>query len=241
MIEQIEVLIRLQSISNELIKLKRNKEYRYNDITDFKKKVKEKDMVVEEAEKKFKSFQVKMDNKELDLKGIESEIDKFKVQLNQIKNNKEYTALKSEIGLKEADKSVIEDEVLKMMDGLEEERNKVNELKNDVKQDEIKLAQLNKAIEDDVKRIDDEIKTVIARRDGLVETLEKDPKHHFQRLIKSTDGVAVAAVVNNACQRCFFTVTPQTINQLLSEKELVFCLSCGRILYMNNKDVVFPK
>ncbi len=241
MIEQIEVLIRLQSISNELIKLKRNKEYRYNDITDFKKKVKEKEMVVEEGEKRFKSFQVKMDNKELDLKGIESEIDKFKVQLNQIKNNKEYSALKSEIGLKEADKSVIEDEVLKMMDGLEEERNKVNELRNDVKQDEIKLAQLTKAIEDDVKRIDDEIKTVIARRDGLVETLEKDPKHHFQRLIKSTDGVAVAEVVNNACQRCFFTVTPQTINQLLSEKELVFCLSCGRILYMNNKDVVFPK
>ena len=241
MIEQIEVLIRLQSISNELIKLNRNKEYRYDDIAGFKKKIKRKEIAVEEGESELKSFQMGVDNKELDLKGIEGEIDKFKVQLNQIKNNKEYSALKNEIGLKEADKSIIEDEVLKMMDGLEVERNKVIDLKNDVKQDEIELSKLAKAIEEDIKSIDDEINTVIARRDSLIETLEKGPKHHFQRLIKSTDGIAVAEVSNNACQRCFFTVTPQTINQLLSGKELVFCLSCGRILYLNNKDVVFRK
>ena len=241
MIEQIEVLIRLQSISNELIKLNRNKEYRYDDIADSKKNIKGKEKALDDGVKELKSFQVGMDNKELELKGIEGEIDKFKVQLNQIKNNKEYSALKSEIGLKEADKSIIEDEVLKMLDGLDGERNKVNELKNDVKQDEIKLSQLTKAIEDDIKSIDEEIKTVVARRDGLVETLEKGPKHHFQRLIKSTDGVAIAEVLNNACQRCFYTVPPQTINQLLSGKELVFCLSCGRILYLNNKDVVFRK
>ncbi len=52
MIEQIEVLIRLQSVSNELIKLNRNKEYRYDDIAGFKKKIKGKEIVAEEGEQK---------------------------------------------------------------------------------------------------------------------------------------------------------------------------------------------
>ncbi|QQR66000.1 MAG: hypothetical protein IPI25_10660 [Candidatus Brocadia sp.] len=32
------------------------------------------------------------------------------------------------------------------------------------------------------------------------------------------------------------SITAQTLNQLLSGKDLTFCHSCGRILFLNNGD-----
>lgn len=239
MIKQIEALIRLQSISNKLAKLHRNKEYRFNDINENKRQIQIKKEVVEREEKELKSVQIKIDGKELDLKGLEGAINKYKTQINQIKTNKEYSALKEEIKSKEADKSVSEDEALEMMNELEEKKDRVQDLKDDVKKAETQLSELMETIETDVKCIDDEIKETETKRNSLLETLDDQPRYHFERLIKNRNGIAVAAVLNNACQCCNFTVTPQTINLLLSEQAMVFCHSCGRILYLNNKEYVY--
>ena len=125
MINQIEALIRLQSTCNKLRKLKQDKEYRFNDVKKNEEQIKGKNEVVLNEAKELKSVQITIDSKELDLKGIEEEINKYKGQQNRIKTNKEFSALKEEIRAKEADKSVIEDAVLEMMNELEEKRERM--------------------------------------------------------------------------------------------------------------------
>ncbi|MGR3317023.1 MAG: zinc ribbon domain-containing protein [Candidatus Anammoxibacter sp.] len=236
MINQIEVLIRLQSICNKLRKLKQDKEYRFNDVKENEEHIKEKNEVVLNEDKDLKSVQIKIDNKELDLKTIEEQINKYKGQQNQIKTNKEFSALKEEIQGKDADKSVIEDAILEMLNELEEKKEDVKNLKEDVKKTEDTLSELNKTVETDVKEIEDEIKEVDAKKTSMLEALDTQTRYHFERLITNKNGIAVADVMNNACQSCYFAVTAQTINMLLSEQETVFCHSCGRILYLSNKE-----
>ncbi|MGR3221433.1 MAG: zinc ribbon domain-containing protein [Candidatus Anammoxibacter sp.] len=236
MTNQIEVLIRLQSICNKLRKLKKDKEYRFNDVKKNTEHIKTKNTVVLNEEKELKSIQIKIDSKELDLKGIEDAIIKYKSQQNQIKTNKEFSALKEEILSKESDKSIIEDALLELMNQLDEKRGDVQNLKTDVQSTEYKLSELNKTVETDVKEIEDEIKEVESNKANMLEALESQMRYHFERLIKNTNGIAVADVKYNVCQSCYFAVTAQTINMLLLEKENVFCHSCGRILYMSNKE-----
>lgn len=241
MIKRNDVLIRLQSVSNNLRKLNRNKTHRHNDIDVCKGDIKKATAAVAHEESTLKAMQMKIDAKELDLKGMEEDIAKFRIQLNQIKTNKEYSALQIEIKSKEADMSIIEDETLVMMNVLEEKKGTVQETKDNVKDANDRMVSLAKAVEDDVRTMEKQINEETVKMDELLGALDKDTRYHFERLIKNTNGIAVAEVKNNACQSCYSTVTPQTINLLLSdsEGEMVFCHSCGRILFMNNSDHVF--
>ena len=236
MINQIDVLVRLQSICNKLRKLNSSKELLFNDVNKNKEEIEEKKDDIEKKESSLKSIQMKIDSKELDLKGVEDGIGKFKVQLNQIKTNKEYTALKDEIKSKELDKSVLEDEVLEMMNELEETKDGIQKLKDELRNRETQLSEMIKAVEVDVKGIENKINEEDSRKISLIETLDDQSRYHFERLIKNKNGIAVAEVVNTACQSCYFAVSAQTINLLLSGKEIVLCNSCGRILFLNNKE-----
>lgn len=241
MVEQKEVLIRLQSVCDTIRKLYHNREERLDDIRRNEGSVKGKKEILVQEENNLKSSQVSIDRKELDLKALEAEINRYKSQLNQIKNNKEYKALKEEISLKEADKSVLEDEILEMMNKLEEKRDISKGLKETVKKEEEELERFTKLVAVDIQRVDAEISEIERRKISLLESLNINARYHFERLIKNKNGIAVARVLNQVCQSCNYEVSPQTINRLLAQKELVFCNSCGRILYLNEEDYAYQK
>ena len=113
--EQIEVLRRLQSIDTKLKRLDGDKLYRDYDVQKKQNLIQQKKAELSKISEETKILQRNINSKELDLKSIETEINKFRQQMNQVKTNKEYSALKTEIGGKEADKSVLEDEILRMM------------------------------------------------------------------------------------------------------------------------------
>lgn len=240
MTNQKEVLIRLQSVFDQFRKLNLQKEYRLNDIEETKKLLQQKKDILAKEKDDHKSFQMKIDNKDVDLKVIEDHINNVNIKLNQIKTNKEYSAIKAEIILKEQDKLVLEDEILKLMDDSEKKQDKLNRLKDEIKKEEDKLSDFIKTVESDIKCFDEDIKEIEKRKKGLLEILDKDSRYHFERLIKNKDGKAVANVIMNVCQSCDVTVTPQTMSMLLGN-DLVFCLSCGRILYLDKAEYAYQK
>ena len=46
----------------------------------------------------------------------------------------------------------------------------------------------------------------------------------------------MAFVENSACSGCFVSVTSQTMNELINARNMSFCMSCGRILYLAEED-----
>ena len=118
--ERIEVLRRLQSIDTQLKRVEGDKLYRGYDIQKKQNQIQQKRAELTKITEEAKDSQKKTGVKELDLKSIEAEINKLKSQMNQIKTNKEFSAIKTEIAGKEADKSVLEDEILAMITKYEE-------------------------------------------------------------------------------------------------------------------------
>ena len=78
------------------------------------------------------------------MKSIEADINKLQLQMNQVKTNKEFGAIKLEIGGKEANKSVIEDEILKMMTAYEEMQQRYKSSEKEIKQEDLQLEELKK-------------------------------------------------------------------------------------------------
>ena len=232
--ERIEVLRRLQSIDTKLKRLEGDKLYRGYDVQKKQNQIQQKKAELSKISEEIKILQRNINSKELDLKSIETEINKFRQQMNQVKTNKEYSALKTEIGGKEADKSVLEDEILGMMTKYEEMQQRYKSFEKGIEHEGTGLKELQKHAETDLKAMETEINELKKQHDKYASMLDHDTLQHYSRLVSHKDAVAVVNVVNKVCQGCFMSITSQTLNQLMSGKDLTFCHSCGRILYLDS-------
>lgn len=235
MIERIEVLRRLQLLRNKIGELEEHKEYRRKDIQEEKIQLESKSALSKQKHEELLSAQKGIGTKELDLKTDEEQINKFKAQLNSIKTNKEYSALRSEIGCKEADKSLLEDEILSMMSTLEVTGAEYKKLTEELKQDEEKLNEFIKSVDEDVKKTDEEIEKLQNDQEKYSNLLDEDTLYHYKRLSNVKDGKAIIEVVDNVCGGCFMNITLQTQNSLMGGNDLVLCPNCKRILFLNEE------
>lgn len=235
MIENIEVLKRLQSLTSKINELKEFQELRKQDVQKKKKQIEDKRTLAEKKHEEKLSKQKEIDRKELDLKTDEGEITKYNVQLNSIKTNKEYTALCAEIGSKKADMSILEDKILSTMSRLESVNEEYNKLQEDLRREEESLKDLIESVDADVKKTDIEIEEVQNDQKKYIDALDEDSLKHYNRLSNIKGGKAVVAVIDNMCGGCSMKITAQTLNSLMGGNELVFCQSCSRILYLEEK------
>jgi predicted nucleic acid-binding Zn-ribbon protein len=235
MIESIEVLKRLQSLKSKINELKESQELRKQDVQKKKTQIEDKKALAEEKHEEKLSRQKEIDRKELDLKTDEGEITKYNVQLNSIKTNKEYTALCTEIGSKKADMSILEDEILNTMSKLESVNEENNKLQEDLRREEESLKNLIESVDADVKKTDIEIEEIQNDQKKYIDALDENSLKHYNRLSSIKGGKAVVAVIDNMCGGCSMKITAQTLNLLMGSNELVFCQSCSRILYLEEK------
>ncbi len=235
MIESIEVLKRLQSLKSKINELKEHQERRKQDVQKKKTQIEDKGTLAEKKHEEKLSTQKEIDRKELDLKTDEGAITKYNVQLNSIKTNKEYTALCTEIGSKKADMSILEDEILNTMSRFESVNEEYNKLQEDLRREEESLKNLIESVDADEKKTDIEIEKIQNDQKEYIDVLDENSLNHYNRLSNIKGGKAVVAVIGNVCGGCFMNITTQTLNSLMGGKELVFCQSCSRILYLKEK------
>lgn len=234
MSEKTEALCRLQSLDTKLKIVEGDKLYRNYDVQKKLNHIQQKKGELSKSSEEIKTFYKKISGKELDLKSLEADINKLRLQMNQVKTNKEYGAIKLEIGGKEANKSVIEDEILKLMTTYEEMQQRYKSSEKEVKQEELQLEELKKKVDVDLHVLEGEILELKKKRVVYETALDKDVLQQYQRLVSHKDAVAIVSVVNKVCQGCFMSITSQTLNKLMADKDLTFCHSCGRILYLDN-------
>src|SRR3989304_3832594 len=172
--ERIEVLRRLQSIDTKLKRLEGDKLYRNYDVQKKQNQIQQKKAELSKISEETKILQRNINSKELDLKSIETEINKFRQQMNQVKTNKEYSALKSEIGGKEADKSVLEDEILRTMTTYEEMQQRYKSFEKVIAQEESQLKEVQKQVETDIQTIETEIAELKGKHSNYASRVDPD-------------------------------------------------------------------
>jgi predicted nucleic acid-binding Zn-ribbon protein len=73
-----------------------------------------------------------------------------------------------------------------------------------------------------------------AERQQLVAGLKKPTYSAYERIRKKwRGGAAVAEVTDGRCSSCQILLRPQFFQDLRNSGEMMFCESCGRILYYN--------
>jgi len=231
--KQIELLKELQSHDSRLAELYFRKTDMPKRLEEFRLGLEQKEEDISSVEEEIKELQLKIKDKEVELNSAEEGIHKFKQQLLQVKTNKEYKALLSEIEGKKADNSCIEDEILKLMSKLDnivldfdKEKVELGKLQEEFKREESKVKK-------EVVLIEKDINLQQSERDKVAQEVDKEILSVYQRLIEGKEGLALVPVVDGACGGCYLSLRPQTINEIKRADNIVTCERCSRIFYLD--------
>ncbi len=161
----------------------------------------------------------------------EQRVSKYKEQLMQAKDNKQFHALQHEIATFSAEVQRVEElEIGRMLEG--------DELAAVVKAAEAKVAAEKKrvaaektAIEADSATVTTELAALQAARAELVKTIEGRLLTTYETVAKGRKGIGIARVVDGLCEACRVRLRPHLYNQLRAGDAIIQCESCVRILY----------
>jgi predicted nucleic acid-binding Zn-ribbon protein len=229
--EQLELLWELQKIDLELKSIKEERERYPKEIKKLdERQTIEKERVQKEKER-VESLEKTRRQKEGHLNVEQEKIKKAERRMSEVKTNKEYQALLTEIDMIKEANSRIEEEVLQVLD-------EIDELKKDLFRREKEVGITLEKIEGERKNIqekmalDDKVwKEQMERREVLSKQIESKLYKLYNTLKDKRGGVGVVNVKNETCQGCFVNVPPQMFIEVQKNNALIRCPHCNRILY----------
>jgi predicted nucleic acid-binding Zn-ribbon protein len=233
--DEIKKLVELQELDSRIYFLRKEKETELPaQIENLKNNFEEKKKDLETVENQARQLQVKKKERELDLATKEEGLKKLQGQLYQLKSNKEYQAKLTEIASSKADVSLLEEEVIKVLDEIENIGQKVKGAKALLATEEKSFKDAEAQLNAKIKNIEHEIEEIESKRKILIQAAAPDILDKYEKLLKTRLGLAIVPVdvSNENCGACHMRVPPQTINEIKMYKDLVLCENCVRILYI---------
>lgn len=224
-------LIQLSKLDQRIYDLTDEKNQKPKKIAQDKKAIQALQTERQKLEDSIKAKQLLIHQKELELKELSEKIRKQENRLNEIKSNKEYSAVRSEIGNLKADTDVLEDEVLRQMEDLDTLKETLQKHKQLEQKELEKFQAKDERVQASLRHLNEEFETVTREREEAVKLVPEIVYSYYYRILDRNHGKSVAAVKEGVCQGCYCGLTPQDQNLLLIQKELVICKSCSRILY----------
>jgi len=246
--QELELLKELQALDTQFRNLELARKRHPQAIAEERREIESKKSALEQQKKAILELRKSVDIKDLNLKEIEGKIEKLRGQLNAVKTNKEYSAILSQVGADEADKSRLEDEILQDMGKVEEAQKK---LQADAQrfQQELKVSdEFIRKAEEEQRAADQQAAVLKAQRDRKRAQIPPEFLEPYERLLSKRDGVALTCARGRVpgsrsadetetwvCQGCYMNLTMQTIASLMTSDKPIFCKSCGRMLYLEGQ------
>lgn len=223
-------MIKLQEIDLQLLILEEEK----GDLPQKVKRLSDQCGVIHE-----KLEAIKQDKKanELEMKKVEADVEmlkdklkKYKVQLYQVKTNKEYDAMTTEIETSEQKIDEYEYSILELEEKIKKQDEEIVQLtlKNDDLDKE--LNSNKKDLEARMALTHENEKKLQSNRNKLVGTVPKPTLSAYERIRGARAGKAIALLKNGACSECSTRIPPQRGLEIRMMNSLYLCEVCGRIL-----------
>jgi len=178
-----------------------------------------------------KAARIAVDQKQLLLRSGEAKIFDLKNKLNTCHTNREYQALRDQILADEMANSVLSDEILEAMERGDTFKHTIAEAEQQVAKGKEELAKLQQTVRaqeesllGDVARLEKDLREAET-------ALPDDLRGAYQRIVKVLGEDAMAQVEGESCGGCHKQLTPNVMSQL-SMATVVFCKTCGRLLYL---------
>ncbi len=229
--KQITLLVDLQKIDQDIRTLNTKKQTLPEKAKEIDQNFQDRKDKVEEDRKGLDGLNKLHKEKESDLKLGQDKLRKAKERLLEVKTNKEYQAMLTEIDAVEKANGRIEEEILILYDRIDEKKGFLKKHEEDFDQYQGGYEAERKRIEEEMASLDGALDEQKIKFDALVQGLESALRRRYEMIKGRMNGIAVVAVRKGICSGCHMNIPPQLDNDLQRSEEIICCPNCNRIIY----------
>jgi predicted nucleic acid-binding Zn-ribbon protein len=229
-LEDLSLLLDLQTIDNRITEATKLKERLPHDL----ELCKEEHARIDEELKKQEDMLLEKQKTHRALEGdVETEtqkLEKYKRQVFDIKDNKEYQALLHEISTEKQRISQLEDRILELLVEIDNDSGELDKAKDVAAEERKRCEARENELQSKMGEIDDELLVREDERKRLVTRINAELLGRYERIRKGRGGIAVVTLNSGTCSGCFTALPPQFVEELKQASRIMACEHCGRIL-----------
>jgi predicted nucleic acid-binding Zn-ribbon protein len=204
-------------------------------IAEIDKKIEHSSQVAASAQGKMSDSQKKRRELEAEVKDIKDHIAKYKRQLNEVKTNKEYTALLKEIEESQSKVDRLEEEVIAEMLLADDIQKEIKEASQKFAKVQEKFSREKEAILQKKKETEEKAEKLNQDKQALLPQIPPEQVSLYVNIYRKKGGAALSPVKGDFCAMCHMRIRPQVLNELRDTRKLILCENCGRILFWQEK------
>ncbi|MBN2687185.1 MAG: hypothetical protein JXR85_03310 [Deltaproteobacteria bacterium] len=233
--KQLLLLVELQQIDFEQRNIENRKNLLPLELDRLSGELRQHEETVAEAKKRLDELIQRHNEKEKELtRGVES-LKKTKARLFEVKTNKEYQALLTELDVINGKNDIVESDIIVILDSIDEERRNVTAREGEFNLRRSELENRIKKIQNEMDSIDALLADVTEKQRSLKMKIDAAFLKRYDLIKQKRNGTAVVPVWKEVCGGCHMNIPPQMYNQLQRSEELMLCPNCNRIMYWENK------
>ncbi|HET8577820.1 MAG TPA: C4-type zinc ribbon domain-containing protein, partial [Methylomirabilota bacterium] len=230
--DQLRTLIDLQNVDTRIAVLEADAARLPKEIAAIHAEVDEAKKGVETTKARLDTAKKEQRAKEKDLEVSQAKRTKTEARLYEVKTNKEYSAVLTEIEEIKQEKAKIEEEILILMETQERLVADIKEAEARFKTRESQGRGEEAALQEKLRGIETELSAVRTERQELAGRLPGPVLADYEKLLRARGGLALVPVAKpSSCGGCRVSITPQRLQELRAQTALIPCESCGRYLY----------
>jgi hypothetical protein len=196
-----------------------------NEVADLKAKVAQETEVIDKFNKSIAA------NKQ-NIVDLDEEIAKYQAQLENISNSREFDSINKEIENQGYLRQISEKNINDSKMAIANKKAAIEDLKHVIAMRMDDLKAKKQELESIVESTADEEKQLVAKRNECAAKIDARTMSAYDRIRNSVHNhLAVVSVYNgDSCGGCFNTITPQRLLEIASNRKLIICEHCGRII-----------
>ena len=242
---KVDALIPLQQLDLEIHRLKVQSAEKPLVLAPLEKKLAHVKDTLAALQAEVKGLRLEVGRRELSVKEFDDRISKVQAQSMTAKKNDEYQAYQKEISGIRAEKARVEDGLLDFYMQVEDKAKLEKVRQEEVKQAESEFAAAKKVSDGEVGALLRQVEEQLGKRAALAAACDKEILRSYERVLAAKDdGLGLAAVgkyeviedegkvVYWQCEGCNVSLNMQDVNLLMIGKDLHFCRSCSRLMYI---------
>jgi uncharacterized protein len=227
---RLKVLYQLQLVDDQLDKLEELRGDLPNMVNSLQSKIDELNAEIKSKSTEQEESVEKRTQNEEEIEKLKESQKKFKAQLYQVRNNKEYDALTKEIDHSEeqitkltAENDALADSSKSLSLMVDEIKPRLEELQKELQEREADLKEIVKANAEEENKL-------FAERKKIEDQVKKPDVSVYMRIRKAKKGKAVSTIRRSACSGCHNIVPSQRQLEIRRNTRIFTCEYCGRIL-----------
>ncbi len=230
MLEDIKQLLVLQNLDQQILAIRDELKLYRPQLENLKRKVQEKKEQIDGLSQSGTSSLKERRRMEAEIADKESLIQKYQRQQMEVKTNREYQALTTEIGNVRTQIETLEDQILALLTQEDQQKQQMDQCKEELTRIEEKTTRERQRIEGIIQEKKTSLDQLKKERRTHITQLNPDVRDIYHRLVGRYPGSIVVQVVNGSCGGCYMQLLPQLLVEVHQGKEIKRCSRCARVL-----------